>query len=108
MIDGCQIAESFRRFGITESTKHVLAIKVATSPKLTAESVAQHLGQHVEGQSCDFSDAILNGLTDVSRLRKVYKFNPARPAKSSGTTVESDETRVLESFILGTMALKGC
>jgi EKC/KEOPS complex subunit CGI121/TPRKB len=101
-----QIAESFRRFGISDTTQHVLAIKVLSSD-LTAESVSQHLQQNIEGEQVDVSDADLAELADQARLRKIYKLNvQAKKGAANGTSKEA-EIKELETSILGVMALKG-
>jgi EKC/KEOPS complex subunit CGI121/TPRKB len=101
-----QIAESFRRFGISDTTQHVLAIKVLSSA-LTAESVSQHLQQNIEGEQVEVSDANLAELADQARLRKIYKLNvQTKKGAADGTSKES-ELKELETSILGVMALKG-
>ncbi|KAL1305677.1 hypothetical protein AAFC00_007270 [Neodothiora populina] len=102
------IAESFRRFGITDTTKDVLAIKVRVSPEFTSESVSQHLTQQVKGQAIEVSDEILGDLVDLARLKKIYKLNA--PPKKGGSGIVSSaaaERDEMESSILGAMALKG-
>ena len=92
-----QIAESFRRFGITDDTKHVLAIKVGQGEQRTQTSVKNHLEEHVEGKSVAFTDSNIARLHDLPRLRKIYKFDIPKDGQLSVAT----------SFVLGTMALKG-
>lgn len=105
-----QISESFRRFGLSEKTQHVLAVKVAkadiqtanagagadanadavtaptTSP--TYDSVFAHLDAHVTGSLRPFTDANLAALRNDAALRKIYK------------TVDV-------ASIMGSMAIKG-
>ncbi|TKA65965.1 hypothetical protein B0A55_09575 [Friedmanniomyces simplex] len=83
------ISESFRRFGVSETTNHILAIKVGGDQA----QVEEHLRQHVEGQMVAFTDGALAGMRDESRIRKAYKVDIA--------SVQAD------AFIIGSMALKG-
>ncbi|KAG9964797.1 CGI-121-domain-containing protein, partial [Aureobasidium melanogenum] len=100
------IAESFRRFGISDTTQNVLAIKVL-SPETTAESVSQHLLQNIEGEPVDVSDANFTGLADQARLRKIYKLNvQTKKGAANGTASKESEIKELETSILGVMALK--
>lgn len=106
--DTSQIAESFRRFGITDVTQHVLAIKVGGEPEITADAVEAHLKQHVEGEQVAATDDILGELVDLARVKKIYKLN-SQPKKGashsqSGAAAERSE---METFVLGSMALKG-
>jgi EKC/KEOPS complex subunit CGI121/TPRKB len=102
-----QIAESFRRFGISDTTQHVLAIKVLSSG-ITTESVSQHLQQNIEGDQVDVSDANFAELADQARLRKIYKLNAqTKKGPANGTTSKEAEIKELETSILGVMALKG-
>ncbi|KAK5709799.1 hypothetical protein LTR17_019469 [Elasticomyces elasticus] len=83
------ISECFRRFGVGESTKDLVAIKI----KSDASRIQQHLQQHIQGQIVPFTDETLASLRDEARLRKAYKVDSA-----------SNEA---EAFIIGSMALKG-
>ncbi|GAB1738383.1 hypothetical protein NU219Hw_g3193t2 [Hortaea werneckii] len=85
------ISESFRRFGVNDSTKDVLAIKVGGSD-VDAKNVENHLLQHVEGTPVSFTNDILAEMRDEARLRKVYKLESVDGA---------------EPYVLGSMALKG-
>ena len=103
-----QIAESFRRFGITDQTSSLLAIKVSTNPDVTAKSATEHLTKHVEGQKVDFSNSEIARMRDLPRLRKIYKFDLPKPAVSAGSSSNvADDLSSAISFVLGTMALKG-
>lgn len=103
-----QIAESFRRFGIADNTRHIIAVKIRTNEQLTAENVAGHLGQNVEGRRVDMSDEELARFVDMPKLRKFYKFNaPPKKGAVNGAPDESTERTEMENFILGSMALKG-
>ncbi|EXJ61585.1 hypothetical protein A1O7_02013 [Cladophialophora yegresii CBS 114405] len=107
------IGEAFRRFGVSETTKNLLVLKVATSPEITLESVSQHLSANIKGQECAFSDAIFGKVADVERIRKVYKLRAATsPGRSTANAngdygSSSNGSEDLEVQILGLMALRG-
>ncbi|TVY42715.1 EKC/KEOPS complex subunit, partial [Lachnellula subtilissima] len=65
------IAESFRRFGITATTENLLVVKVGGD----REEVRSHLEGAVEGEAVGFEEGVLKGMLDVGRVRKVYKLN---------------------------------
>ncbi|EMC99792.1 hypothetical protein BAUCODRAFT_62697 [Baudoinia panamericana UAMH 10762] len=83
------ISESFRRFGVEESTESILAIKVGGD----RSSIETHLLSNVDGLPFRFEDGRLSRLQDIDRIQKVYRIN---------STI-----RDAEAFILGSMALKG-
>ncbi|KIW19011.1 hypothetical protein PV08_03301 [Exophiala spinifera] len=111
------IGEAFRRFGISDSTRDLLVLKVATTPAVTQDSVSQHLSTHVRGKELPFDDATLRGFSDVDRVRKAYKVTVAQPSSSgkgkagkdavaNGTVIDSTSTNI-ERQVLGLMALRG-
>lgn len=123
-----QIAESFRRFGVLDTTTILLAVKVIDSTNmLTASDPSLHLSESVEGTRIEFNDANLKETADIPRLIKIYKLTPGTdmsgtgkrgkgarggsnvvPEKqSNGTTEEVDQVKEMGAVILGTMALKG-
>ncbi|KAK5165866.1 uncharacterized protein LTR77_008789 [Saxophila tyrrhenica] len=91
------IAESFRRFGISNESTHVLAIKVGGD----AAQIEAHLTQNVQGQPAAFSDEVLAELCDLNKIRKIYRIQGS--AKGSETMARTEA----EAFALGSMALKG-
>ncbi|KAH7024273.1 kinase binding protein CGI-121-domain-containing protein [Macrophomina phaseolina] len=123
------IADSFRRFGVQDTTTSLLAVKVSTETAPTsAEQVESHLSESVEGTAIAFTDENLAEFTDLARIRKIYKFDAALPSQKgknppknkrqtngvthlSGTTSEEaaprDDKMEMEACILGIMALKG-
>ncbi|GAM85393.1 hypothetical protein ANO11243_034000 [Dothideomycetidae sp. 11243] len=98
------IAESFKRFGISDSTRDIVAIKVATSPAVLEQDVATHLRRHIDGRLTRLTDAELTRLRDLGRIGKIYKFDAK--ALSEGRDPES-ETAAMLSIAAGVMALKG-
>ncbi|PYH40900.1 EKC/KEOPS complex subunit CGI121/TPRKB [Aspergillus saccharolyticus JOP 1030-1] len=102
------IAESFRKFGIADSTKDLLVIKVSVTPDVTHNAVAAHLSQHVEGSAVPFDDETLSRIADVPKIKKAYKLGALKtpsPTQANGTN--SDGTRQLELAVLGAIALRG-
>jgi EKC/KEOPS complex subunit CGI121/TPRKB len=117
-----QIAESFRRFGITPTTTNLLIIKVTTpSSPLTASEIQSHLTSSIEGEQVPFEDSILQQLTDVPRVKKIYKLNSSsgggkKNGLLNGTAMdglsinrngEANDGKELELLVLGAMALRG-
>lgn len=111
-----QIAESFRRFGISPTSTSVLVIKVTTptSPTtLTAATIQEHLAASVQGRQVDPIDEEINKATDWARVRKVYKLPLVQPQKgvkrevSGAVRSEEEERKELEIQVLGAMALRG-
>lgn len=94
-----QIAESFRRFGISEDSKNILAIKVG-SPDVR-EATERHLVENVKGTPASFTDEVLAKLHDPARIRKIYRVEA--PKKGEALVLGKEA----EAFILGSMALKG-
>ena len=92
-----KIAESFRRFGISDDSTNILAIKVGAE----ASQVESHLRQYDEGDSSVFSDEVLAQLCDSARIRKIYRVDMTQ--KDDPETVRKEA----EAFVLGSMALKG-
>lgn len=124
------IAQSLRTFGITASTTNLLAIKLSTSPDITASTVSEHLATSVKGAAVEFSDATLAKMADVARIRKLYKLSGVGEADPKSKRRRKDgseegsggadggkagdiagdggrERKELEVAILGLMALRG-
>jgi len=115
-----QIADSFRRFGISPTTTSLLAIKVAhtsadsNNATPTFDAVQTHLTTSVEGTPIAFTDESLQHMTDMQKVRKLYKLDSGggakKGAKTNGTVNginDVDERKEIESVVLGMMALKG-
>ncbi|KAJ5294445.1 hypothetical protein PENANT_c006G06825 [Penicillium antarcticum] len=104
------IAESFRRFGIADSTKDLLVVKVSVSPEITHESVAAHLCATVQGTSVPFDDQTLAEVHDVNKIKRVYKLGalPSPPKATDLSNGTNDELRQrLENALLAAIALRG-
>ncbi|KAH9828485.1 EKC/KEOPS complex subunit [Teratosphaeria destructans] len=83
------ISESFRRFGVGDSTQDIVAIKVGGN----APQMQEHLFKHVEGKPVKFTDDALRHIQDVARVQKILKIEEA------GVQAEG--------YVLGSMAIKG-
>ncbi|KAI4104663.1 MAG: hypothetical protein LQ339_003741 [Xanthoria mediterranea] len=110
------IAESFRRFGVSPATTSLYAIKLSTTPSVTASTVQQHLLDSIEGNPVPFSDVEIAKFTDIGKVRKAYKLSDTRkkPGGGSGKGLENShscsgeaERSGLEGMVLGLMALRG-
>lgn len=88
-------------------------VKVATSPDVTLESVTGHLDQHIKGTPLVFDDASLASISDIGRIRKVYKLTSPTSGKKANGVADGGEVAgerhldFLESQILGSIALRG-
>lgn len=114
-----QIAESFRRFGVSESTTSLLVIKVTTAASTTHEFVQQQLESAIGGTALEVSDENIRSLHDLPKLRKAYKLTNVTKSACSifdGSTASSadnghdgalDGLKEVEIAVLGAMALRG-
>ncbi|OCL13121.1 CGI-121-domain-containing protein [Glonium stellatum] len=107
------IAESFRRFGINDTTRTLLAIKISTNLNVTAEGVERHLSSSITGVAIPFTNDALADITDLAKVRRIYKLDTGN-ANSNGSAGKkgkrdksADERIEIESVVLGIMALKG-
>ncbi|KAJ9136578.1 hypothetical protein NKR23_g9698 [Pleurostoma richardsiae] len=106
------IAEAYRRYGITPTTKDVIVVKVLFPTEARPEDqlpspgdVWAHLQTHVEGIAAPLTDTEISAATDWARVRKYYKLNGV-PAVE-GLRTEEDKAREREMLILSAMALRG-
>ena len=81
---------------MTENTKDLLAIKVSVNPQITHESVQKHLDQVITGIAVPLDDDSLREMTDIPRLKKVYKIGGL-----------DHDRKEMEAVIIGMMALRG-
>jgi EKC/KEOPS complex subunit CGI121/TPRKB len=108
--DQIQIAESFRKFGLTDTTKDLLVVKVSVHPDITHDSVAEHLKKAVEGTPVPFNDETLSTISDVGKIRKAYKISSPATKPSAAATADGsfdDARRHLEVAVVGALALRG-
>ncbi|KAK2757022.1 hypothetical protein FQN54_004991 [Arachnomyces sp. PD_36] len=108
------IAESFRRFGVTDATKDLLVIKVSTSPEITHDSVAKHLETSIKGTPAPFDDGTLSSISDVAKIKKAYKLTSVGAKPGKGANNEASNAldgqsldKTLERSIIGSIALRG-
>ena len=110
------IGEAFKKFGISDSTKDVVVVKVSTNPNVTHESVGTHLQDAIKGTPLPFEDRTFLGISDLPKIAKAYKVSSTQWAKSkpSSTSLmngDSDTAQEgrhhLEISVLGLMALRG-
>lgn len=104
-----QIAEAYRRYGISADVQDVIVVKVLfptnerpTPP--TAEDVWKHLSANVQGTAVPFRDEEIAISTDWAKIKKYYKLNVP-----SLTAIKDEQAKLRESemLILGAMALRG-
>lgn len=96
------IAESFRRFGIQDSTTSLVAVKVLPADRQAkVGEVEAHLRESVQGEVGRVTDEALAEVRDEARVRKVYRLEQPRKGESGVLAKEA------EAFVLGSMALKG-
>ncbi|PVI05298.1 CGI-121-domain-containing protein [Periconia macrospinosa] len=110
------IGESYRKFGISDDTTNLIAVKFSLTPDVTNESVAKHLSEAVQGVSVDVGEdgSELGLFADLSKIKKIYKVNDGGVKGKGGKkgvtdqvgTVK-DERSALENIIMGVMTLKG-
>ncbi|KAF2748487.1 CGI-121-domain-containing protein [Sporormia fimetaria CBS 119925] len=101
------IGEAYRKFGIADTTSKLIAVKLALSPDVTKDQVADHLGAVVQGDSVPIGDdaAELAMHTDLKKVKTVYKLNEKKT--SANPTTDESERKELEAVILGIMTVKG-
>lgn len=105
-----QIAESFKRFGISDKTRNLLAIKVS---KQDAKVYSDQLEWAVQGKAIEFNDANIAAVSDLAEIKKVYKLNSSTKPAGRGEKAESqglsedDIREEVEVAVLGLMALRG-
>ena len=99
-----QIAEAYRRYGISAETRNVLVVKILLDGASPAP-VWEHLAANVEGTAVPLSDAAaLTRCTDMARVRKYYKLNGVAALTKGSAEAQRKEAEVL---VLGAMALRG-
>ncbi|KAF2679893.1 CGI-121-domain-containing protein [Lentithecium fluviatile CBS 122367] len=104
------IGESYRKFGIGDSTSEIVVVKFSLADDVTRESVGRHLGEVVRGTSVEIREGgeELGMWADEGKIRKVYKLNGHGGGKKGAMNgAAKDERGELESVILGSITLKG-
>ncbi|TEA12721.1 EKC/KEOPS complex subunit CGI121 [Colletotrichum sidae] len=101
------IAEAYRRYGISPSSKNVIAVKVvgpSPSNSHSVEDVENHLKEHFQGNPVPFTDESIATSTDWAKVRKYYKLNGL--AWLDAIKDEAEKREQLETLVLGAMALR--
>ncbi|KAF7592718.1 hypothetical protein BBP40_012549 [Aspergillus hancockii] len=102
------IADSFRKFGISDATKDLLVVKVSVTTDITHDSVAAHLEQAIEGSPVPFNDGTLSEVSDVTKIKKAYKLGALASTPASQVNgANNDEKTRLENSLIGAIALRG-
>jgi EKC/KEOPS complex subunit CGI121/TPRKB len=116
------IGESYRKFGISDSTSTLIAVKLGLSEDVTNESVSRHLGESVKGESVLIGEdgVEVGGYCDLGMVRKVYKLDGGGGGGSAGKGKKGvvnggtngevnamDERKEVEAVVLGMMTIKG-
>jgi EKC/KEOPS complex subunit CGI121/TPRKB len=120
MADLIQIGEAFRKFGLGDSTKDIVAIKILTAGSedqaKNVQDVEKHLRDSVNGEQVVFDDEQLGQCTDLAKVMKTYKtgdtWKQSKPDKQrgkgvNGTALSKEDLQELEALVLGMMAIKG-
>jgi len=105
------IAESFRRFGISDATTSLIAVKIIPTNGTEDDQVASvaavsnHLKASIEGDPLLVTESNLAVLSDVPKICKIYKVeNKTTP---NGLSSTAGRIGKIEGTILGIMAIKG-
>ncbi|OIW23769.1 CGI-121-domain-containing protein [Coniochaeta ligniaria NRRL 30616] len=103
------ISEAYRRWGITDTTKDVVIVKVLFPTESrpqppSASEVFSHLTEAVKGTPAPLTDAELAECTDWPKVRKYYKLNGAPTLDGKD---DAAKTREMGLLALGGMALRG-
>ncbi|KAH7231949.1 hypothetical protein NW759_013261 [Fusarium solani] len=104
------IADAYRRYGISPSTKDLIVVKVTFpadngAKPLTHDQVWEHLKANVEGEASPVTDEQIATTSDVAKVRKYYKLNGLKWLDE----IKDDNVRQreMESLVISAMALRG-
>lgn len=104
------IADAYRRYGISPSTKDLIVVKVTFpadngADPLTHDQVWEHLKANVEGEASPVTDEQIAATSDVAKVRKYYKLNGLKWLDE----IKDDNVRQreMESLVISAMALRG-
>ncbi|KAH6959351.1 protein CGI121 [Fusarium avenaceum] len=104
------IADAYRRYGISPSTKDLIVVKVTFTGEdgaepLTHDQIWEHLKSNVEGEAVSITDDQISTTTDVPKVRKYYKLNGLKWLDDIKD--EKVKRQEMESLVIGAMALRG-
>ncbi|GJN75813.1 hypothetical protein PLICBS_009919 [Purpureocillium lilacinum] len=104
------IADAYRRFGVSPTTRDLLVVKVTFPTESrpeppSADQIWQHLKDNVQGHAVDVTDENIDAATDLAKVRKYYKLNGLDWLDA----IKDDKERraEMETLVLGGMALRG-
>lgn len=105
-----QIADAYRRFGISPNTKDLIVVKVTfpteSQPQATSgDQVWKHLEESVEGTAVPVTDENLASAADLPKIRKYYKLNGL--SWLDGIKDDAVRQKEMETLVVGAMALRG-
>lgn len=104
MLNAGQIAEAYRRFGITPNTRHVIVVKIlGAESQRNCSQIFAHLREHVLGKEIPLTDENIERRTDTGKVTKYYKLGGAAVSAEDGAA----RRRELELHVLAVMALRG-
>ena len=110
------IGEAFRRYGVSDTSKSLVIVKIPTDSSITHDTIESHLQEVVKGTPLSFEDSSFEGISDVPKIMKAYKLSqlPQVKGKSSPSAIGSsdrilaaEERHELEVSVIGLMALRG-
>lgn len=100
-----QIAEAYRRYGISPSSKNLIVVKVIDGDTPSHADIQAHLDANFEGERLPVTDDNIAAATDMSKVAKYYKLNGLGWLDSiKDPAAKRKETEML---IIGSMALRG-
>ncbi|KAK6700973.1 hypothetical protein SNK04_010907 [Fusarium graminearum] len=104
------IADAYRRYGISPSTQDLVVAKVTFpgedgAEPLTQDQIWEHLKTNVEGEAVSITDEQISIATDVPKVRKYYKLNGLKWLDDIQD--EKVKQKEMESLVIGAMALRG-
>ncbi|KAM0342418.1 hypothetical protein ACHAPU_009605 [Fusarium lateritium] len=104
------IADAYRRYGISPSTKDLIVVKVTFpgedgAEPLTRDQIWEHLNSNVEGEALSITDDQISTTTDAQKVRKYYKLNGLKWLDDIKD--EKVKKQEMESLVIGAMALRG-
>ena len=104
-----QISDSYRRFGISPTTKDLLVVKAIRSSASTLapsrDSIEEHLLQHVQGNPVVATDTNIAQVTDITKVRKYYKLNGLNWLEAIKDPQQ--QRSELDSLVVSSIALRG-
>ncbi|KAF4450941.1 Protein CGI121 [Fusarium austroafricanum] len=104
------IADAYRRYGISPSTKDLVVVKVTFpgedgAEPSTQDQIWEHLKTNVEGEALPITDDQISTTTDVPKVRKYYKLNGLK--WFDDIKDEEIKKKEMESLVISAIALRG-